>query len=186
MALVGTVKTPDLEAIMACKPDVIFMAGRAAEYYDDLCEIAPVVRLISDTDVGLVESVRRNASLIGSIFGAEDQVDALLAQYDSRIAALAGKAEGKTALLGMCTTGSFNLLGNDGRCSLIVNEIGFDNIGAQAATTGSGDRSGAQAGSRGDNAEGSERGGHDGAQDTQGRSGDSTPPTATKIGRAHV
>lgn len=135
-ANVGTVKTPDLEAIMACEPEIIFMAGRMSEYYDDLCEIAPVIRLISDTDLGLVESVRRNAAVIGSIFGAEEQVDALLDQYDARISALADVAAGKTALLGLCTSGGFNLLGNDGRCSLIVNEIGFDNIGADAATAG--------------------------------------------------
>lgn len=142
VTVVGTVKTPDLEAIMACEPDVILMAGRAAEYYDDLSEIAPVVRLISDTDIGLVETVRKNAALIASMFGEEDQVDALLAQYDSRIASLAEKAEGKTALLGMCTTGSFNLLGNDGRCSLIVNEIGFENIGVEAAAVGDSERKG--------------------------------------------
>ena len=28
----------------------------------------------------------------------------------------------------MCTSGGFNILGNDGRCSLIGNEIGFENI----------------------------------------------------------
>lgn len=168
---VGTVKTPDLEAIMACEPDIIFMGGRMAEYYDDLCEIATVVRLVSDNvNLGLVESVRKNAIAIGSIFGESEQVDALLAQYDARIAALAEFAEGKTALLGMCTSGSFNLLGNDGRCSLIVNEIGFDNIGADAAAAGSssgrgssdssdgGERSGGH-GSRGENAESTESSG---------------------------
>lgn len=154
VTLVGTVKTPDLEAVMACEPDVIFMAGRAAEYYDDLCEIAPVVRLISDTDLGLAETVRKNAALIASMFGEEDQVEALLSQYDSRIASLAEKAAGKTALLGMCTTGSFNLLGNDGRCSLIVNEIGFENIGAEAAAAGGSGRGDGSA-----SAHGNERGG---------------------------
>lgn len=166
---VGTVKTPDLEAVMACEPDVIFMGGRMAEYYDDLCEIATVVRLVSDNvSLGLVESVRKNATTIGSIFGESEQVDALLAQYDARIATLAEFAEGKTALLGMCTSGSFNLLGNDGRCSLIVNEIGFNNIGADAATSGSsgrgssddsgssgrgGSESGERSGGRGENTE---------------------------------
>ena len=32
----------------------------------------------------------------------------------------------------MCTSGSFNVLGNDGRCSLIGREIGFENIGTDA------------------------------------------------------
>lgn len=148
-AMVGTVKTPDLEAVMACEPDLILMGGRMAEYYDTLSEIAPVLRLITDNvNVGLVESVRRNAAIIGNIFGEDEQVDALLAQYDARIAALAEFAQGKTCVLGMCTTGSFNLLGNDGRCSLIVNEVGFHNIGAEAATSSS------RSGGRGGNGEG--------------------------------
>lgn len=179
IAIVGTVKTPDLEAVMACEPDVIFMSGRGAEYYDSLCEIAPVVRLISDSTIGLVETVRKNATTIASIFGEEDQVNALLEQYDARIAALAEFAEGKTAVLGMCTTGSFNLLGNDGRCSLIVNEIGFDNIGADAATVG-GDsgRSGGRGGSSDSGESGS---GHGGRGESAESTGGATPTHGNEV-----
>lgn len=43
-------------------------------------------------------------------------------------------AEGKTvtAIIGLCTSGSFNVLGNDVRCSLIGKEIGFENVGVDA------------------------------------------------------
>lgn len=164
LPIVGTVKTPDLEAVMACEPDLILMGGRMAEYYDELNEIAPTLRLTTVSDEGLVEAIRANAKTIGTIFGETEQVDTLLAQYDARIAALAAFAEGKTCVLGMSTSGSFNLLGNDGRCSLIVNEIGFDNIGAEAAATGSSER-----GSHGsdDSSERGSSGGH-------GSSGNST------------
>ncbi len=138
LSIVGSVKTPDLEAVMVCEPDLILMGGRASDSYDELSEIAPVLRRSTDNaGLGLVESVRKNASTIGTIFGESEQVDTLPAQYDARIATLAEFAEGHTCVPGMCTSGSFILLGNDGRCSLIVNEIGFDNIGASAATTGS-------------------------------------------------
>ena len=138
LPIMGSVKTPDLEAVMACEPDLILMGGRMAEYMDSLGEIAPVLRLTTVSDDGLVEAIRANAKTIGTIFGETEQVDELLAQYDARIASLAEFAEGKTCVLGMSTSGSFNLLGNDGRCSLIVNEIGFDNIGVEAASTSSG------------------------------------------------
>lgn len=181
LPIVGTVKTPDLEAVMACEPDLILMGGRMAEYYDDLCEIAPVVRLTTDSTLGLVESVRKNAVTVGSIFGEGQQVDELLAQYDARIAALAEVAQGKTALLGMCTSGSFNLLGNDGRCSLIVNEIGFDNIGADAATTGSSGGSGRSGGGSGEGSGrsgGSGEGGHGGSESAaSSESAGGTTPT---------
>ena len=162
LPIVGSVKTPDLEAIMECEPDLILMGGRMAEYYEQLNGIATTLRLTTVSDDGLVEAIRANATTIGSIFGETEQVDSLLAQYDARIEALAAFAEGKTCVLGMSTSGSFNLLGNDGRCSLIVNEIGFDNIGASAAATAGGDSgssgrgSGGGHGSRGDSVESSE------------------------------
>ena len=65
----GTIKEADLEAVMACEPDVIFIGGRLASSYDSLSEIAPVV---------------------------------------------------------------YNVLGNDGRCSIIGREVGYENIGVDA------------------------------------------------------
>lgn len=134
VANIGTIKEPDMEAIMECEPEVIFMAGRASDYYDALSEIAPVVRLSTDSELGLVESVRKNGKVIASIFGLEDEVDEKLAAYDDRIAALAEFAEGKTALVGMFSGGSLSLLGNDGRCSIIGTEIGFENVGISEDT----------------------------------------------------
>lgn len=128
----GTIKEADMEAVMECEPDIIFIGGRLSSSYDALSEIAPVVYLATDSEAGVVESVRTNASTIASIFGLEDKVDSLMADFDSRIAALAEFAEGKTAIVGMCTSGSFNVLGNDGRCSIIGTEIGFDNIGVDS------------------------------------------------------
>ena len=128
----GTIKEADMEAVMACEPDVIFIGGRLSSSYDALSEIAPVVYLSTDTEIGVVDSVRKNASTIAAIFVLEDQVDELMADFDERIETLAAFAEGKTAIVGMCTSGSFNVLGNDGRCSMIGREIGFENVGVDA------------------------------------------------------
>ena len=88
--------------------------------------------LSTDTELGVVESVRQNAATIASLFGLEDKVDELMADFDARITALQTAAAGKTAIIGMCTSGGFNVLGNDGRCSIIGREIGFENIGVGA------------------------------------------------------
>ena len=128
----GTIKEADMEAVMACEPDVIFIGGRLSSSYEALSEIAPVVFLSTDTEIGVVESVRKNASTIASMFGVEDQVDSLMSGFDTRIEALAAFAADKTAIVGMCTSGSFNVLGNDGRCSIIGVEVGFENIGVDA------------------------------------------------------
>ena len=132
IANLGNIKEADMEAVMACEPDIIFIGGRLSKSYDALCEIAPVVSLATDAEKGVVESTRENAMTIASIFGLEDQVESLMADFDSRIDALKAFAEGKTAIVGMTTSGSFNVLGNDGRCSIIGKEIGFENIGVDA------------------------------------------------------
>lgn len=128
----GTIKEADLEAVMACEPDVIFIGGRLSSSYDALSEIAPVVYLATDSTLGVVESTANNAKTIASMFGKEDEVDALMADYTARITALQEVSSGKTAIVGMTTGGAFNVLGNDGRCSIIGVEIGFDNIGVDA------------------------------------------------------
>ena len=126
----GTIKEADMEAVMECEPDVIFIGGRLSASYDTLNEIAPVIYLSTDTQIGLVESVTKNAASIASLFGMESEVEKKTADFAKRIEALQAAAEGKTALVGMTTSGSFNLLGNDGRCSIIGVEIGFNNLTA--------------------------------------------------------
>ena len=51
-----------------------------------------------------------------------------MADFKDRLQTLADFAKGKTAVIGMCTSGGFNVLGNDGRCSLIGVEAGFENL----------------------------------------------------------
>ena len=131
----GTIKEADLEAVMECEPDIIFIGGRLSASYDKLSQIAPVVYLATDSEIGLIESTLKNAKTIASIFGLESQVEAKLTEYNGRIDKLKAIADGKTALVGMTTSGSFNILGNDGRCSIIGVEIGFNNIGATGNTS---------------------------------------------------
>ena len=132
IANLGTIKEADMEAVMECEPDVIFIGGRLSASYDALSEIAPVVYLATDTEIGVAESVRKNATTIASMFGLEEDVEELMADFDDRIKTLSEFAEGKTAIVGLCTSGSFNVLGNDGRCSMIGVEVGFENVGVDA------------------------------------------------------
>ena len=128
----GNVKEADMEAVMESDPDVIFIGGRMSAIYEELVKIAPVYMVYTDTEKGVVESTEMNAKNIAALFGAEDKVDALVNDYNDRIDALKTFAEGKTAIVGMVNAGGFGLLGNDGRCSIIGNEIGFENVGVDA------------------------------------------------------
>lgn len=104
-----------------------------SDSYDELNKIAPVVRLTADSSDGVLAGTKKNAQIIASIFGKEAEVEEKFADFDSRIAALKEAAEGKTAVVGMCTSGSFNVVGDNGRCSVIGKEVGFKNLGNDAA-----------------------------------------------------
>lgn len=153
VANLGSVKEADMEAVMACEPEIIFMGGRMSESYDALSEIAPVIRLTTDTELGVLESTRKNAHTVASIFGKEAEVDEKFAGFDERIEALSAVAEGKTAVVGMCTSGSFNVIGNGGRCSVIGVEVGFENLCADTASSGGGSGRGEGGSGRGADAQ---------------------------------
>lgn len=129
MANLGTIKTADMEAVMECQPQLIFIGGRLASSYDALSRIAPVVYLQTDPQLGVFNSIRANAATIATIFGLQDTASQIMDGYHSRIAALQQESQGKTALIALCTNGGLNILGDQGRCSIIGREIGFANLG---------------------------------------------------------
>ena len=135
IANLGTIKEADLEAVAGCEPDLIFIGGRLSKSYDDLAKIAPVVFLSTDAEKGLVQSVRDNATTIASIFGKEDEVASKMDGFDGRLAKIAEAASGQTALVTLFTSGSVNVLGNDGRCSIIGKEAGFTNLAADQVSS---------------------------------------------------
>ena len=112
---------------MACGPDVIFIGGWLAGSYDALSQIAPVVYLATDSDLGVVESVRQNTRAIASLFGLEDTAGELMTGFDSRVAALASFSEGRTAIVWAWLPAAASVC-----CSLIGREAGFANVGADA------------------------------------------------------
>lgn len=129
IANLGTIKAADLLEVAACEPDVIFIGGRLAESYDDLAEIAPAVYLSVDSEKGVLESVGENAKTIASLFGKEEEIDSMMSEFGGRIEAIKSSFGGKDTVVGIYSGSSMNVLGNDGRCSIIGREMGFNNIG---------------------------------------------------------
>ena len=63
----GTIKEADMEAVMECEPDVIFIGGRLSASYDALNEIAPVIYLFNRyTDWTCGKCYKKNAASIAS------------------------------------------------------------------------------------------------------------------------
>lgn len=132
IANLGTIKTADLVEVAACEPEIIFIGGRLSTVYDDLAKIAPVVYLSTDTETGVIASTGNNAKTIASIFGKESEIDTMMADFDTRAAAIKAEYEGKNTIVGMYSGSNYSVLGNDGRCSIIGRELGFNNMGVDA------------------------------------------------------
>ena len=124
---VGGMKDPDMEAIMSLEPDVIFISDRTEGQYDEFAAIAPTMAAYIDYSAGFMTGFKALASKHAQIFGVEGELDDVMAGYDERIAAIKEKADGQTALLGIFA-GGLNTLGNEGRCAIIFNDMGFTNL----------------------------------------------------------
>lgn len=131
--------TTIMTTIMDFEPDLIFTSGRSAGDYEEF------MKLVSE-DGGVVSSSltyvpssydsfkeinERNAK----IFGAEDEVSEIIASYDDRLEALKAWGEGQSAAMTIFTGGAMNVLGNESRCSMIFNDLGFENVGTDVDTS---------------------------------------------------
>lgn len=137
IANLGSVKTADMEALAVCEPNVIFIGGRLSSQYRALEEIAPVVYLGVDYAKGVVESTLDNVAAIATMFGVEDKVDALVSQYKytDRVNELKNVFSGKDAVLGMYNNNSLGLQSSDSQLSILVKEIGFNNLSMTVGDT---------------------------------------------------
>ncbi|MGW4411534.1 ABC transporter substrate-binding protein [Nonomuraea sp. NPDC004702] len=84
---VGTLQQPNIEAIMALKPDLILGSKfRQAAFYDKLSKIAPTV---FTEKVGV--TWKENFLLDAEALGKKEQASGLLSAYERRAEALGGK-----------------------------------------------------------------------------------------------
>ena len=129
---IGGVKEFNMEKINELKPDLIIIEGRQASYYDELNKIAPTILLGTDgTDH--FGSLEKNAKVIASIYGVEDEVEGKIKDLNARAEKVAKKvkAGNKNALVTMVSEGNISAFGKGSRYSVIYDKFGFkpiDNI----------------------------------------------------------
>ncbi len=122
----GGLKEPDFEAVNAVKPDLIILGGRQASMYDKFSEIAPTVQL--DINGGTyMNDFERNATLLGTIFGKENEVKEEIDKIKTKISEVKDLVLPKniTALSLMVNEGSLSSNGHKSRFGLIYNDLGF-------------------------------------------------------------
>lgn len=125
-ANLGSLKEPDMEAIHALNPDVIFISGRQVDMYEELSKIAPTVYVGLDT-TNYMDSFKENMDLVAEIFGKEDEMKAELAEIDEQIATIQESASDvdSNALIVLGSEGKVSAYGPNSRFGLIHDVFGF-------------------------------------------------------------
>ncbi len=131
--------TTILTTIMEFEPDLIFTSGRSASDYESFLELVSEGGAVVSTSISYTpstyDSFVANNLRNASIFGLEDEMAELISEYDERIEALQAWGEGQSAVATIFTGGSMSVLGSDSRCSMIFNDLGFENVGTDVDTS---------------------------------------------------
>ncbi|MFD2557272.1 siderophore ABC transporter substrate-binding protein [Sphingobacterium tabacisoli] len=121
---VGNVKTPNMEAVAALKPDFILIGGRMGNYYDSLSMVAPTVIFGTDEKDfwgSFEQSVRDIARLHGKEKIAEAKLTALR-QKAAKVQEKA-KADPKKAVLAMHMNGRLMPSGPNSRFGFLYDAL---------------------------------------------------------------
>ncbi|WP_110928554.1 siderophore ABC transporter substrate-binding protein [Bacillus massiliglaciei] len=120
----GGLKEPDFEKINETAPDLILISGRQSDAYEELSKIAPTVYVGVDT-TKYMESFKENVTLLGEIFGKEDEAKKELANVDKNIEELKSSVPAdKKGLVVLATGGKISAYGPDSRFGIIHDVFG--------------------------------------------------------------
>ncbi|WP_010529306.1 siderophore ABC transporter substrate-binding protein [Lentibacillus jeotgali] len=82
---IGTLKEPLLEDIAALEPDVIFISGRQAAFYDQLKEITPNVVFVGTDQEQYWESFKSSVDIAAKMFGKQEEAKEYMANLNSKV-----------------------------------------------------------------------------------------------------
>jgi iron complex transport system substrate-binding protein len=101
---VGSLFEPDYEKVNEMSPDLIIVAGRSAEVYPDLSDLAPTIDLSFQTG-DFVAGLEANSRILGAIFEKDAEVEEQLAAISTRVADIKEMASGITSGMVIMTSG---------------------------------------------------------------------------------
>lgn len=125
----GGIKEPDLEALFTFEPEIIFISGRQADYYEELSKIAPTIFVDLNAET-YIEDVLNNLSYVSAIFEKSSDTKLLTDQINKRVEEVSSKAESidEKALFIMLNNGNMSTYGKGSRFGII-----FDALKVKAA-----------------------------------------------------
>lgn len=108
VADVGTHREPNLEAIVAAEPDLIIGGYRFSDAYDNLVAQNPdatVIDIAPREGEDLFEELQRETTILGQIFGQEDEAEKLNTALEDAIDGAKAEYNGTDTVMGLITSG---------------------------------------------------------------------------------
>ncbi len=120
------IKEPNIEELFNFKPEIIFISGRQADFYDELNKIAPTVYVELKPE-SYVDSIYYNTVILTEIFsGKEDIAEEKLIDIYKKIDEVkekTGSTEEK-ALVILANNGKMSTYGKGSRFGIIYDDLG--------------------------------------------------------------
>ncbi|GAB3280900.1 siderophore ABC transporter substrate-binding protein [Microbacterium lacusdiani] len=104
----GTHREPDLEAVVAVEPDLIINGQRFAQFHDDFVALAPdatVLELDPREGEPLDAELARQTTVLGEIFGKQDEAAQLVADLEAAIERAAAAYDADQTVMAVTTSG---------------------------------------------------------------------------------
>lgn len=103
---VGNHREPNLEAVIQANPDLIIGGYRFADYYDDLKKIQPAtIEINADSKGDQIQGMKDQVTVLGEIFGRQDDAAKLAAGLDESIANAKSAYKSTDTVIGLITSG---------------------------------------------------------------------------------
>lgn len=102
----GTHREPDFEQVVAAAPDLIINGGRYQQHAEDMQEAAPDAAFIdmSNDELSTDEYVVESVTLLGEIFGHEEEAQTLIDDLHSAVDEAQEAYDSETSVMGLVTS----------------------------------------------------------------------------------
>ena len=123
---IGTLKEPLLEDIAALEPDVIFISGRQAAYYEQLKDITPNVVFVGAVEDDYWNTFLASVDIAAKMFEKEAEAEEYLAKFDSALEEVKNLASNyETSLVTMYNEGNLSGFSTKSRFGYVYEVYGF-------------------------------------------------------------
>ncbi|MFT3689053.1 siderophore ABC transporter substrate-binding protein [Paenirhodobacter sp.] len=128
MTRIGSLQEPDVEAIAAAGPDLVIIGARSRKSYATLSQLVPVIDVSVDNGA-VIDGAKANLTMLGKVFGREEQAETLKASLDAKVAQAKAAAAGKgTALVIVTNGGKIGVYGPKSRVSWLYNTLDVPSV----------------------------------------------------------